>query len=89
MDNMNDLKNNKSNVEFSSQGSLDAFVDGKQIIDTDYTANLSNGILDLETSSNGNTDSKNINVHDLFENMSRRESLKSILSELYKMNKSN
>jgi hypothetical protein len=89
MDNMNDLKNNKPNVEFSSQGSLDAFVDGKQIIDTDYTANLSNGILDLETSSNGNTDSKNINVRDLFENMSRRESLKSILSELYKMNKSN
>lgn len=86
---MNDHKNNKPNVEFSSQGSLDAFVDGKQIIDTDYTANLSNGILDLETSSNGNTDSKNINVHDLFENMSRRESLKSILSELYKMNKSN
>ena len=89
MDNMNDLKNNKPNVEFSSQGSLDAFVDGKQIIDTDYTANLSNGILDLETSSNGNTDSKNINVHDLFENMSRRESLKSILLELNKMNKSN
>ena len=87
---MNDLKNNKSNVEFSSQGSLDAFVDGKQIIDTDYTANLSNGILDLETSSNGKTtDSKNINVHDLFENMSRRESLKSILLELNKMNKSN
>ena len=84
MDNMNDLKNNKSNVEFSSQGSLDAFVDGKQIIDTDYTANLSNGILDLETSSNGKTDSKNINVNDLFENMSRRVSLKSILLELYK-----
>lgn len=81
---MNDLKNNKSNVEFSSQGSLDAFVDGKQIIDTDYTANLSNGILDLETSSNGKTDSKNINVNDLFENMSRRVSLKSILLELYK-----
>ena len=86
---MNDLKNNISNVKFSSHGSLDASVDGKQIIDTDYTANLSNGILDLETSSNGNTDSKNINVRDLFENMSRRESLKSILSELYKMNKSN
>lgn len=84
MDNMNDLKNNKSNVEFSSQGSLDAFVDGKQIIDTDYTANLSNGILDLETSLNGKTDSKNINVNDLFENMSRRVSLKSILLELYK-----
>lgn len=81
---MNDLKNNKSNVEFSSQGSLDAFVDGKQIIDTDYTANLSNGILDLETSLNGKTDSKNINVNDLFENMSRRVSLKSILLELYK-----
>jgi len=82
MDNMNDLKNNMSNVEFTSQGSLDAFADGEQIIDSDYTANLNNGILDLETTTNGKTDSKKINVRDIFENMSRRDSLKSILTGL-------
>ena len=88
MDNMNDLKNNISNVKFSSHGSLDASVDGKQIIDTDYTANLSNGILDLETSTNGKKDSDKINVYDLFEKISRTKSLKSILMGL-QLDKSN
>lgn len=81
---MNDLKSedNISDVKFTSQGSFDAFVNDKQIIDNDYTANLSDGILSLETSSNGKSESKNINVRDLFETISRDNSLKSILLEM-------
>jgi hypothetical protein len=81
---MDDLKHedNIADVKFTSQGSLDAFVNGEQIIDNDYTANLSDGILSLETSSNGNSKSKKINVRDLFEKMSRKDSLKSILLEM-------
>ena len=81
---MNDLKSedNISDVKFTSQGSFDAFVNDKQIIDNDYTANLSDGILSLETSSNGKSESKNINVRDLFETISRENSLKSILLEM-------
>lgn len=81
---MDDLKSddNISDVKFTSQGSIDAFVNGKQIIDNDYTAHLSDGILSLETSTNGKEESKNINVRELFERMSRKNSLKSILLDM-------
>lgn len=77
---MND--NELSNVEFSSQGSLDAFVNGEQIIDTDYKANFSDGVLALETSTNGVNETKKIDVHTLLEESSRKESLKTILAKL-------
>ena len=70
------------NVEMISHGKLDAFVDGEQIIDTEYSANLNNGILSLETSSNGENSSQVMDLTDLLEESCRQESLKSILSSL-------
>ena len=70
------------NVEMISHGKLDAYVDGEQIIDTEYSANLNNGILSLETSSNGENSSQVMDLTDLLEESCRQESLKSILSSL-------
>ena len=71
-----------SNVEMISHGKLDAYVNGEQIIDTEYSANLNNGILSLETSSNGENSSQVMDLTDLLEESCRQESLKSILSSL-------
>ena len=82
MNDHNQMERDLANVHITSKGKLDAFVNGDQVIDTDYAANLSDGILSLETTTNGRKEADVVDLRDLFEHMSRKDSLKTILLEI-------
>ena len=77
-----DQHEHEPNVEMISQGKLDAFVNGQKVIDSEYSANLNDGILSLETTTNGENDIQVVDLNELLEENSRKESLKNILRSL-------